>query len=43
MGTDIENLNPHVFEKCSDRKITATEEDDNEVDPFDTREVFGNK
>lgn len=38
---ELENLNPHVFEKSSERTLTASEEDDNVVDPFDEREVFG--
>lgn len=41
MPTEIENINPNVFKKSDTRETTATEEDDNEVDPIDNREVFG--
>lgn len=38
---EVENLNPNVYKKCEDRKISASDEDDNVVDPFDEREIFG--
>lgn len=38
---EVENLNPNVYKKCEDRKISASDEDDNMVDPFDEREIFG--
>lgn len=41
MPTEIENLNPNVYGKCKERELTKTEEDENVVDPFDKREVFG--
>jgi hypothetical protein len=37
----LENINPKLYRKCEEREITAEEEDDNLVDPFDSREVFG--
>lgn len=40
MPSEIENLNPDVFEKAKDRQITANEEDDDTVDPIDEREIF---
>lgn len=41
MVAEIENLNPNVYKKCAERKRTAADEDDNVVDPFDEREIFG--
>lgn len=38
---ELENSNPHVFSKIADRFITRDDEDDNVVDEFDSREVFG--
>lgn len=38
---NLENINPNVYEKLSDRSITAEELDDDIVDEFDAREVFG--
>lgn len=37
----LENINPKLYRKCEEREITPEEEDDNVVDPFDSREVFG--
>jgi len=37
----LENINPKLYRKCEEREITLEEEDDNVVDPFDSREVFG--
>lgn len=37
----LENINPKLYRKCEEREITSEEEDDNVVDPFDSREVFG--
>lgn len=39
---EIENLNPSVFKKLEERDVTCGDEDDDVVDPFDTREIFGN-
>lgn len=38
---ELENLNPNVYKKSAERTVTTSEEDDNVVDPFDEREVFG--
>lgn len=38
---ELENLNPNVYKKCDDRKHVAADDDENVVDPFDEREVFG--
>lgn len=37
----LENINPKLYRKCEVREVTPEEEDDNVVDPFDSREVFG--
>lgn len=37
----LENVNPNVYKKIEDRVITPEEEDDNVVDEFDDREIFG--
>jgi hypothetical protein len=37
----LQNINPKLYRKCEEREITPEEEDDNVVDPFDSREVFG--
>jgi hypothetical protein len=37
----LENINPKLYRKCEEREVTPGEEDDNVVDPFDSREVFG--
>jgi len=37
----LENINPKLYRKCEEREITPEEKDDNVVDPFDSREVFG--
>lgn len=37
----IENVNPKLYKKCSDRLIQPDEESDDTVDAFDSREVFG--
>lgn len=36
----LENINPNVYQKVSDRNTTANEEDDNVADEIDTREIF---
>ncbi|EDW33507.1 GL21874 [Drosophila persimilis] len=40
MPTEIENINPNVYDKIKERVTTANEEDDNVADPFDKREIF---
>ena len=37
----LENENPNIYSKTDDRIATAEEEDDNIVDEFDPREIFG--
>ncbi|XP_967071.2 MIP18 family protein galla-2 isoform X1 [Tribolium castaneum] len=36
----LENQNPNVYNKTTDRLITAEEENDDVVDEFDSREIF---
>ncbi|XP_019558235.1 MIP18 family protein galla-2-like [Aedes albopictus] len=38
--TELENINPHVYRKCEDRRLTKDDENDDVVDPFDEREIF---
>lgn len=38
---EIENENPNVYQKLGSRPVTATDEDEDVVDPFDDREIFG--
>lgn len=40
---DLENINPNVYNKLSERIVLPQEEDDNIVDEFDSREIFGNQ
>ncbi|KAH8302045.1 hypothetical protein KR044_002236 [Drosophila immigrans] len=40
MPTEIENLNPSVYDKIKEREKTANDEDEAIVDPFDKREIF---
>ena len=37
----IENANPKLYKKSDERNVTPGEEDENVVDEFDSREVFG--
>ena len=37
----LENVNPEIHQKVTERALLAEEEDDNVVDKFDQREVFG--
>jgi hypothetical protein len=37
----LENVNPKLYEKCEERRVTEEEEDENIVDEYDAREVFG--
>lgn len=39
--TELENVNPNVYKKSEDRKLTKEDEDEDVVDPFDEREIFG--
>lgn len=41
MPSEIENLNPFIFDPTEARPITKDEEDESVVDPFDAREIFG--
>lgn len=41
MPTEIENINPNVYDRIKERVLTANEEDENVPDPFDKREIFG--
>lgn len=38
---ELENQTPNVYEKLSSRILTDADEDENVVDPFDEREIFG--
>lgn len=38
---EMENENPNIYQKLGSRAVTATDEDENVVDPFDNREIFG--
>lgn len=40
---ELENINPNVFKKTAERRVTKTEMDENVVDPIDEREIFGEK
>lgn len=39
--SSLENQNPTLYGKCSERSVSAADEDDSVVDLFDEREVFG--
>jgi hypothetical protein len=39
--SELENINPSIYQKSAARLITRNELDENKVDPFDEREVFG--
>ncbi|XP_063044898.1 cytosolic iron-sulfur assembly component 2B [Engraulis encrasicolus] len=39
-GTRLENANPLIFQRSGDRLLTATDEDEDIVDPIDDREIF---
>jgi hypothetical protein len=39
---ELENINPNVFRKSDERKITSSELDEDVADPIDSREIFGN-
>lgn len=39
--SELENINPNVYKRSADRKHTENDENDDVVDPFDEREIFG--
>lgn len=41
MEDSFENINPKLYRKIDERKITAEDEDEDIVDEFDAREIFG--
>lgn len=41
MSSDLENINPKLYRKCEEREISQFDEDDEVVDEFDAREIFG--
>jgi hypothetical protein len=41
MSENLENINPKLYRKLDDREITAEEQDEDIVDEFDAREIFG--
>lgn len=41
MGDTLENINPKLYKKINEREITAEDEDEDIIDEFDTREIFG--
>ncbi|XP_066595873.1 MIP18 family protein galla-2 [Prorops nasuta] len=36
----LENINPKLYKKIDERKISADDENENVIDEFDTREIF---
>ncbi|EFN78035.1 MIP18 family protein galla-2 [Harpegnathos saltator] len=40
MAENLENINPKLYKKLDERKITFEEQDEDTVDEFDAREVF---
>lgn len=41
MADQLENINPKLYKKVNEREITADDEDEDLVDDFDSREIFG--
>jgi hypothetical protein len=39
--TELENINPSIYKKCAARNVTTIELNEDEIDPFDEREIFG--
>ncbi|XP_016323023.1 mitotic spindle-associated MMXD complex subunit MIP18-like [Sinocyclocheilus anshuiensis] len=39
-GTRLENANPLIFQRSGERRLTATDEDEDVADPIDDREIF---
>lgn len=37
----LENQNPTLYKKCTERDVSVADEDDDVVDAFDEREIFG--
>ena len=37
----LENVNPTIYQRSTEREITADEENDDVIDEIDDREVFG--
>lgn len=37
----LENVNPTLYKKVNERQVTADDENEDVVDEFDAREVFG--
>ncbi|KAJ0184374.1 hypothetical protein K1T71_000797 [Dendrolimus kikuchii] len=40
MTKTADNVNPHIYEKGSERQITSAEHDEELIDEFDAREIF---
>lgn len=38
---ELENINPNIYNKVGDRIVLEEEEDDDIIDEFDSREIFG--
>jgi len=41
MNENVENINPKLYKKLNDREITSEEQDEDIMDEFDAREIFG--
>lgn len=39
--SSLENQNPVLYQKCIERILTAEDENDEIIDLFDAREIFG--
>lgn len=39
---ELENINPEVYKKTDERKVTSDDFNNDIADPIDEREVFGN-
>lgn len=37
----LENVNPTLYKKVDERKVTADDENEDVIDDFDAREIFG--
>lgn len=40
-NTELENVNPNVFKRTAERALSDDDYNDDIVDPFDEREIFG--
>lgn len=40
--TELENINPEIYKKTDERKVTSDDFNNDIADPIDEREVFGN-